>query len=45
MNRYLLFGGTTYSAKGGFKDFAGDYDNLKKAFKEAEKQFKWYHIG
>lgn len=42
MKRYLLFEGYDYEANGGFDDFAGSFDTIKKARNSSTNE--WYHI-
>lgn len=53
MKRFLLFGGDTYYALGGFHDFVGSYDTYVGAFEVSEKMLSdmaddyrldWTHI-
>jgi hypothetical protein len=46
MRRYLVFGGHCYYASGGFRDFLGDFDNLKdaEAITNASEEIEWWHI-
>ena len=49
MNRYVLFGGTTYYASGGWRDMQGDYVDLESAWAAAQELiqkdwFDWWQI-
>ena len=50
MNRYLLFAGDSYYARGGFHDFRGSFPSLDDAMMEAKRESSeqpvhdWWHI-
>ncbi len=49
MNRYLLFGGDVYYARGGMRDFIADFDDEFEAMRIAhirveEDIIEWWHI-
>lgn len=51
MKRFLLFGGPTYYAGGGWNDFVSSHDTLEEAVEAADKlheqvvnDWDWWHV-
>lgn len=45
MKRYLLFNGSNYYPSGGWRDFAGCFDDLEYAIEVAKHMYcDWWHI-